>query len=131
MVGNGGIAGKAMIQAGYSPVTANMPSKLTQSQGFQELLAKNLPEKLVTKRHKQLLNKKEVIVRYNHEAKTYETIKTEQPHSDTAKAIDMAYKLRGSYAPEKHMNLNASLSEALDMLNESQENKAKEENTTP
>jgi hypothetical protein len=37
VVGNGGNITKAMIKAGYSPETANTPSKLTKSKGFLEL----------------------------------------------------------------------------------------------
>ena len=37
MVENGGIASRAMIDAGYSPQTAKSPHKLTNSQGFQEI----------------------------------------------------------------------------------------------
>lgn len=41
MVENGGIASKAMIDAGYSPNTAKTPQKLTDSSGFLELCEKN------------------------------------------------------------------------------------------
>ena len=37
LVENGGNIGKAMIEAGYSPMTAKTPQKLTESKGFQEL----------------------------------------------------------------------------------------------
>jgi hypothetical protein len=37
MVENGGIASKAMLEAGYSPNTAKTPQKLTESLGFIEL----------------------------------------------------------------------------------------------
>lgn len=37
LVGNGGNVTEAMIDAGYSPNTANTPQKLTESKGFQEL----------------------------------------------------------------------------------------------
>ena len=36
LVGNGGNKTKAMIDAGYSPNTANTPQKLTESEGFKE-----------------------------------------------------------------------------------------------
>lgn len=37
MVENGGIASRAMEEAGYSPNTAKTPQKLTESKGFQEI----------------------------------------------------------------------------------------------
>lgn len=38
MVGNGGNVTKAMIEAGYSPATANTPQKLTTSKTFREIM---------------------------------------------------------------------------------------------
>ena len=38
MAENGWIASKAMLEAGYSPKSANKPSKLTQSKGYKEIL---------------------------------------------------------------------------------------------
>lgn len=37
LVGNGGNVTKAMIDAGYSPATANTPQKLTEAVGFEEI----------------------------------------------------------------------------------------------
>lgn len=37
LVGNGGNVTKAMIEAGYTPNTANTPQKLTESKGFIQL----------------------------------------------------------------------------------------------
>ena len=39
MVENGGVASRAMIDAGYSPQTAKVPGKLTDSKGFMEVYA--------------------------------------------------------------------------------------------
>ena len=36
MVGNGGNMAKAIIKAGYSPATANTPSKVTNTEAFKE-----------------------------------------------------------------------------------------------
>ena len=38
MVGNGGNVTQAMIDAKYSPATANTPQKLTESEGYKMLL---------------------------------------------------------------------------------------------
>src|SRR5688572_8859314 len=78
---NGGNIGQAMRDAGYSEVSSLTPKKLTASKGFKELLDEYLPEHLLLERHKQLIE-----------------------HIDgqiSARAVDMGYKLRGSYAPEK------------------------------
>ena len=67
------------------------------------------PDTLAQK-HKQLLMKKEI--RYN--PKTEEFEETDRPDTQSVKtALDMAYRVRGDYAPEKvltgHMNLNQIL----------------------
>lgn len=49
MVGNGGNATQAMIQAGYSPNTANTPSKLTNAPEVKNELARLLKDNGVTK----------------------------------------------------------------------------------
>lgn len=51
LVGNGGSIAKAMKKVMYSGNTANTPKKLTQSKGFQELLATQLPDELLAKVH--------------------------------------------------------------------------------
>lgn len=56
MVENGGKVAPAMIKAGYSPNTANTPSKLTNQKSWKELMDEYLPESLVAARHKELLN---------------------------------------------------------------------------
>lgn len=59
LVENGGksVSG-AMRAAGYSPATAENPSKLTKSKSWQQLLDQYLPEKKLTEAHKKLLNAK-------------------------------------------------------------------------
>jgi hypothetical protein len=79
-VENGGIISTAMIKAGYSPKTAKTPQKLTESDGWKELMSEYLSDNLIAKKHNQILNsKKEEIV---------------------VKGIDMAYKLKGRYEVE-------------------------------
>ena len=56
LVVNGGNITKAMIDAGYSVATANTPQKLTESRGWQELMAEYLPDVDIAEKHKQLLN---------------------------------------------------------------------------
>lgn len=48
MVGNGGNATQAMLQAGYSPNTANTPSKLTKAPAVQNELQRLLKKKGIT-----------------------------------------------------------------------------------
>jgi hypothetical protein len=86
MAENGGIVSTAMVEAGYSPVTANTPGKLTNSKAWKELMAEHLPDDLLAKKHHEFLNSKREDI--------------------GVKALDMGYKLKGSYAPEKSQALN-------------------------
>lgn len=55
LVENGGKSvSQAMREAGYSEATAKTPSKLTKSDGWQELMDKYMPDKLIAKTHKEL-----------------------------------------------------------------------------
>ena len=102
-VENGGNISKAMREAKYSPETAKNPSKLTESKGWQELMKQHLPDKLIAKKHKQLLNKEGVIVKNNNKTGEIEVVKTgELDVQAVSKGLEMAYKLKGKYAPEKH-----------------------------
>lgn len=47
MVENGGNVSRAMREAGYSPQTAKSPHKLTNSEGFAELLEAYLPDDML------------------------------------------------------------------------------------
>src|SRR4051794_31110861 len=85
IVENGGNVSQAMIDVGYSPATAKTPQKLTESDGFKELLDTYLPDDRVLATHAGLLNALDGNV--------------------AARAVDMAYKLKGSYAPEKSVSL--------------------------
>lgn len=86
---NGGIISRAMLAAGYSPMTAQDPKKLTESKAWPELMAEYLPDSELASQHEKFL------------------------HSDReeigVKALDLAYKLKGSYAPDKSININAEL----------------------
>jgi len=49
-----------MREVGYSAKSAVDPSKLTKSKGFQELLEEYIPDELLAKKHKQLLEAKKI-----------------------------------------------------------------------
>ncbi len=55
LVENGGNIGKAMISAGYSPMTAKTPAKLTRSKGWQDYMDTAFPDKLLAKIQRELL----------------------------------------------------------------------------
>lgn len=78
---NPGSVGAALRAAGYSEATVKNPHEVTRSKSWQELMDEFLPESLLAQKHNELL------------------------HSDNSQAVskglEMGYKLRGTFAPEK------------------------------
>jgi|SRR3990167_1759858 len=80
---------------------------LQATDSWQALMQEHIPDKLLAKRHKELLNKREVVKEYSHEQGEYVQRVTDQPETNAVKAgLDMGYRLKGKYAPEKHFNVN-------------------------
>lgn len=116
---------KAMREAGYSKGTSKNPKNLTNSRAWNELLEKYLPDKDLADAHKQLLKAtdlghmvfpaatkdeeiKKLLASVNCTAKKIQ--RGEQAKhvwfwmSDNKArkdALDMSYKLKGHYKPEK------------------------------
>lgn len=99
---------QAMLEAGYTPDTAKNPHQLTESKGFKELLEQNgLDDLSLARRHKELLDNEPNIA---------------------IKALDMAYKVKAHYAPDRSLNFNVGLTindEAIDALASLLDSKAK------
>lgn len=119
----------------YSPKTAKNPKKLTESRGWDILMETYLPEEDLAKAHKELLNagfierigfekdiSDEDIMSVFEEAKgckvlyirKYEnsdkTAYVQMVDNNARKnALEMAYKLKGIFAPVKTANLNLNI----------------------
>lgn len=72
-----GNLGAALKAAGYSESVCKSPQRVTKSKGWTELLDEYFPGYLVLERHRKLLDNEDPKV--------------------VSRALDMAYKLRGSY----------------------------------
>ena len=101
VVENGGNVSKAMRDANYAPATIKNPSKLTESKTWKNLMEKDLPDDLLTKKHKQLLKKREILLKNNNKTGKVEAIKGGIDTNAVKAGLDMAYKLKGRYIPEK------------------------------
>lgn len=99
---NGSTITKAMKLAGYSVETSKRTNKLTSTVGWEELMEQHLPDKLLAKKHKELLNKTEKIVVNDGKDLGSHIEDTGQPHSDATRALDLAYKLKGRYVSEEN-----------------------------
>lgn len=121
--------GRILREAGYSETVALHPDKVTDAKGFKELLEIYLPEEMVAKTHHELLLSAKLdsyimdskltddeitkIVESVPGCSTRKILRVKgrdtvsvyfwSPDGITRKgAVDMAYKIRGNYAAEKH-----------------------------
>jgi hypothetical protein len=94
MVEKGRSVSAAMREAGYSPNTAVVPGKLTQSKGWKEaMLAYGLtPERLMTKLNKGLDAKKTIT------SLSGDIISREEDYAIQHKYLDTALKVAGAYS---------------------------------
>lgn len=76
---------------------------------IQKAIAEMLPDDLLGERHLELLNKRETVIGLKREDGTYDRIDIGPDVQGVSKGLDMAYKLKGSYAPEKSTSVNLNL----------------------
>lgn len=107
MLENGGIAGPAMLKAGYSPAMASNPHRLTKGKNFQALLKKHLPDSLLAKVHAEGLG-----------AFKFETQLTGKGESEIVKVpdfstrhkyLDTGYKVKKLYPTDEDTPKNQVL----------------------
>ena len=70
-----------LLKVGYKPTIAVNPQYVTESKGFKDVLEKLLPDMRLAEKHQELLENEKAEIQ--------------------VKALDMAYKVKGSYAAEK------------------------------
>ena len=88
----GGTMGEILRETGYSPAVVKSPTKVTKTKGWKELMDTYLPEDELAKKHKYLLS-------------------NDRKEETQTKALDMGYRLRGNYAPDKQIHVNLSVKE--------------------
>jgi hypothetical protein len=88
----------AMRKAGYPATTAKNPQQVTKSKSWQQLMDEYLPQEFVAEKHKELFLAEDVVFI----PRGKKILERRRPdHAARRAAIDMAHKLRGSFAPEK------------------------------
>lgn len=100
MVENGGNITKAMIEAGYSENTANTPQKLTESNGWKELVDKFIPDKKLAKVLDEGLGAGKTIYKNNVSTGEVEEVGYEPDYAVRHKYLETGLKLKGHYVPE-------------------------------
>lgn len=111
--GNGAFAAKeafAIEDPNYAAVKA---SRLLRKDNIIQAIQDALPDDLLSERHLELLNKRDNYT-YHTSFKDENGKEQVEVHKidlgpevqAVTKGLDMAYKIKGSYAAEKHVNLN-------------------------
>ena len=122
----------AMKKAGYSPSYSESTGQIQKTETFMEKFNKIMPEETILGWHNNLGNAKKTqqltidkgvkdevieswvdsingVIHKIIEGKLYKTVLFWTRDNKAVKdAIEMAYKLRGDYAPEKHEEINAN-----------------------
>ena len=87
----------------------NITKYNTQIQEVKRSIAEQIPDSLVVEKHLALLNKEEVVTKNNMTTGEVDVIPTGQIDVQAvSKGLDMVYKLKGAYAPEKSIALNVN-----------------------
>jgi len=112
-----GIASQA-VKRNYPDIKTDLSarvqgSRLLTNDNVVKSIAERLPDDLLEERHLELLNKRETISRVTEEG---ELIKHDlgPDVQGVSKGLDMAYKLKGSYAAEKTTSLNVNVEARLE-----------------
>lgn len=94
IIKNKGNVSKSMKEAGYSKASSKNPKIVTTSKGWEELMDEYLPEIELARLHREQLNAEMT------RSLNFKVVKL--PDNDARlKALDLAYKLKGKYAPEQ------------------------------
>lgn len=114
IIENHGNISRAMIEVGYDETTAKNPKNLTNSNGWKELMATHLSDEKLAKVHEEGLEAGSKII-----IDGKDTGLLVPDYSVRHKYLDTAYKLKGSYAPEKSVNIDVSVdTEGIEELKE-------------
>ena len=94
----------AMLQEGYSEVYAKN-GHIAETDSWQELMRTYLPDELLAKRHKELLNKRELVKIFNHTTGEYEKELYDSPDTQAvSKGLELGYRIKGKFPKEDSVN---------------------------
>lgn len=88
-------AGQMLEKVGYSDNLIKQPGRVIAAEGVQKSIAELIPDDLLIRKHKELLE-----------------LTDKDGYMDVqgvTKGLDMAYKLKGSYAAEKSTSVNVNV----------------------
>lgn len=94
--GNGTLSAKNNYNVTTDGSARSYASQILTNVNIQKALAERLPDDLLEEKHLALLNKMTLIG-------------NEIDVNAVAKGLDMAYKVKGTYAPDKTLNINMNV----------------------
>lgn len=110
---------------GYASVKGQRLIGKDRIQKAIKSIADSIPDSLLIEKHLELLNKEQVVTKNNMTTGEVDTIETGQIDAQAvAKGLEMAYKLKGSYAPDKQSvviednQASEKVKELMNLLNE-------------
>lgn len=107
------IAVKESFDVTDNKIAAVMGSQLLNDPKIQAAIAKygdGLPDELLREKHLALLNKMEVKRTFDHSTGEWIDIHTGQVETHAvSKGLELAYKVKGSFAPEQTRSINLNL----------------------
>jgi len=96
----------AMVAEGYKKTYIDS-GNIAETDSWKLLMEKELPDSLLAKRHKELLNKREVIKEFNDITGLYDKKVIDEPDTQAvSKGLEMAYKLKRKYPTEGGVSVN-------------------------
>lgn len=97
-----GVMKSAMTAIGYTPSMSAQPERVTTTKSWAALLEEHMPQSLLARRHEELLNKRDTsLITIGRGKKARVEIIDRGPDTTAVKgALEMAYKLRGSFVAE-------------------------------
>lgn len=109
--------GELMLEAGYSKSYSITPGQVKKTKNWQTTMDKYLPEDLIARRHKQLLNKKETLIEEDVHGNK-KIVRSKEIHvQSVAKGVEMGYRLRGRYQDKVALDIDsAKVDKMLDRL---------------
>lgn len=116
--------GEMLEKVGYSKGIAKTPSRVLESKGFLDEFDKLIPDSKLIEVHNEGLNaikKEHKIVDRDKDGKPIYDFVDVEDYSVRHKYLDTAYKIKGSYAPEKSQSVNLNLNTEIKNSKQSRE----------
>ena len=104
--GNGTKAAKKAFKIKDSNYAGVKAHRLIRKDKIVNAIEEALPDELLAKVHREGLSASKEVWKNNNESGEIEKVSEEPDYAVRHKYLDTAYKLKGSYAPEKSVSLN-------------------------